>query len=258
MMQGNLKISVVTATFNSEATLRDCLSSVARQTFREVEHIIVDGGSTDGTLDLIAQYRREHDVLETGPDGGIYEALNKGIRLASGDVIGFLHSDDMFATRSSLNEISQAFEDPAICGVYGDLNYVTVTNPEKILRKWRDAPFRTGDLSRGWMPAHPTLYVRKEWYIKIGGFDTSYRIAADYLSIIQLFSDPDFNATYIPKVLVTMRAGGASNKSIKAMLFKTSEDYRALRSSCFSPLQASRTLIRKNLRKIPQFLCKAH
>lgn len=189
-------------------------------------------------------------MLVSERDGGIYDALNKGIERASGDVIGFLHADDMYAHRDVLSHVAAAFSNPAVGAVYGDLQYVRQGDVSHIVRHWQSAAFNKRRLAQGWMPPHPTLYVRREWYQRIGGFDTSYRIAADYYSILQLFSQPDLNPVYLPEVMIKMRLGGASNKSLSNILRKSREDLRALQQSGAGGLG---TLVRKNMSKIGQF-----
>lgn len=252
-MANNITISVVTATWNCANTLSDCLASVARQTYTNHEHVVVDGASTDGTIAVINMHMDQISTFTSEPDKGIYDALNKGIQLATGNVVGFLHADDLYASDDVLEKIAQAFEDPTVCAVYGDLEYVSQQDTSKVIRRWQSKPFNQRDLGWGWMPAHPTLYVRREWYAKIGGFDISYLIAADYLSILKLFTQPAFKAQYIPEVLVTMRLGGASNKSIKAIINKSKEDWRALRRCNFSVANALRAIAGKNLSKLSQF-----
>ncbi len=252
-MQKSIIISVVTATWNCAKTLPDCLTSVARQSYPRREHVIVDGASTDGTIDVINLYIDQIAKFKSERDKGIYDALNKGIQLATGDVIGFLHADDLYASDDALFKIAKAFEDPEVCAVYGDLEYVCQQDISKVIRHWQSNPFNLKDLGWGWMPAHPTLYVRRDWYSKIGGFDVSYRIAADYFSILRLFTQPEFKTLYIPDVLVKMRLGGASNKSLKAIAKKTKEDWRALRSCDFNILEALRAIAWKNLSKLRQF-----
>lgn len=248
-----MKISVITATWNCANTLPDCLVSVAWQSHANREHIIIDGVSTDGTMDVINQHIEQIAAFISEPDKGIYDALNKGLQRATGDVVGFLHADDLFASADVLSIIASAFEDPSVCAVYGDLEYVSHQDTAKVIRRWQSKPFASKDLRWGWMPAHPTLYVRRDWYARIGGFDTSYRIAADYLSILKLFTQPGFKAVYLPEVLVTMRLGGASNKSLRAAINKSKEDWRALRSSGFGVAGAVRAIAWKNLSKVGQF-----
>ena len=249
-----IKISVVTAVYNSHETLAQALDSILSQSHPSIELIVVDGASTDGSLDVLEKYRQHLSIFISENDDGIYDALNKGISFATGDVIGFLHADDLYASNDALLKIAKAFEDQRVCAVYGDLEYVCEHDTSRVIRRWRSNPFSQRDLGRGWMPPHPTLYVRRDWYSKIGGFDISYRIAADYLSILKLFTQPDFKTEYIPDVLITMRLGGASNKSIKAILKKSKEDWRALRSCEFSMPSALRAIVCKNLSKLLQFL----
>ncbi len=253
-MVKKITISVVTATWNCAKTLPDCLESVARQNYANREHVIVDGASTDGTIKVINQYIDQISIFKSECDNGIYDALNKGIRLTTGDVVGFLHADDLYASDDVLTKIAKAFEDPTVCAVYGDLEYVSQQDTSKVIRRWQSKPFNSRDLVWGWMPAHPTLYARRDWYMKIGGFDTSYRIAADYLSILKFFTQPQFKTVYISDVLVRMRLGGASNKSIKAIIKKSREDWRALRSCDFSVPGALRAIVWKSLSKLSQFV----
>jgi glycosyltransferase involved in cell wall biosynthesis len=252
-MSANVTISIITITKNCASTLPDCIASVFKQSYTDRQHVIVDGASDDGTLNVIHQFREQISTFISEPDKGIYDALNKGIGLAKGEIIGFLHADDVYASDAVLARIAQAFEDPTVCAVYGDLEYVNQMDSTKIVRRWRGKPFNKHDLARGWMPAHPTLYVRREWYSRINGFDTSYAIAADYLSILQLFSQPGFNTVYLPQVLVQMRLGGASNRSLNAIIKKSCEDWRALRSCGYSIPKTIRAVVWKNLSKLSQF-----
>jgi len=246
-----MKISVITATWNCAATLGDCLDAVTRQTHTNREHVVIDGASFDGTVELLQARRSQLAVLVSEPDRGIYDALNKGIACASGDVVGFLHADDVYAGPDVLAHVAQAFADPTVCAVYGDLQYVRKDNLEQVVRHWQSSPFTRARLQRGWMPPHPTLYVRREWYQRVGGFDTRYRIAADYFSILSLFAQPDFKAVYLPEVLVKMRLGGASNRSLKNIIQKSREDLDALQRSGVGGVGA---LVWKNVSKLGQFL----
>ena len=252
-MSNSINISIVTATWNCVHTLPDCLNSLASQTFQSKQHIVVDGVSSDGTIELIKQHSGQVSIFKSEPDTGIYDALNKGILLATGDVVGFLHADDLYASQDVLCKVADAFEDPTVCAVYGDLEYVKQTDTTKVVRRWKSKPFTSRDLAFGWMPAHPTLFVRREWYECIGGFDETYRISADYLSILLLFKQPGFKAIYIPEVFIKMRLGGVSNKSLQSVVLKTQEDWRALRSCGFSITWALRAIVWKNLSKLGQF-----
>jgi len=246
-----LKISVVTAVFNAVSTIEQALDSVEGQVGANIEHIVVDGASTDGTLAVLLARRDSIGVLVSEPDRGIYDALNKGIALSTGDIVGFLHSDDLYAHEHVVARIAAAFDDPDVDAVYGDLDYVARLDPYRVLRRWRSGAFQRQSLSTGWMPPHPTLYLRRKLYERLGTFDTGYRIASDYEFMLRLLSDRHVKVAYLPEVLVRMRMGGASNRSLANMLRKSREDYKALRSHHVGGLIA---LALKNLRKIPQFL----
>ncbi|MCL1073887.1 glycosyltransferase family 2 protein [Shewanella dokdonensis] len=248
-----MKISIVTATWNSESTIMDTLDSLASQTYHLTEFIIVDGASKDKTLSLIQGRDGLINTVISEPDKGIYDALNKGIQKATGDVIGFLHSDDIFASPTTLEQIASVFADESIDALYGDLDYVSKDNTSNIIRHWQSGDFVKSKIKNGWMPPHPTFYMRRKHYLKLGGFDLSYRIAADYESILRYLWQTDMNVAYIPSVLVKMRIGGESNRSLKNIIRKSKEDWRAMKGNGVSPLQA---ILGKNLSKIPQFFIK--
>jgi glycosyltransferase involved in cell wall biosynthesis len=244
-----MKISVITATYNCAATIEDCLRSVASQSHGDREHIIIDGASTDGTADIL---RRTSDVrFVSEPDRGIYDALNKGIAAASGEIIGFLHADDLYADDKVLEAIAGAFEDPAVDAVYGDLVYVQKADTRRVVRYWRSSPFRPSRLAQGWMLPHPTLYLRRSVYERFGGFDLSYRIAADYDFMLRVLGQIEGKIVYLPRVLVRMRVGGESNRSLRNIMRKSAEDLRALRSNGVGGLL---TLMLKNGSKLGQFI----
>lgn len=246
-----IKISIVTAVYNSCETVAAALDSALSQSDVNIELVVIDGGSTDGTLEVLQSYTDRLDVLVSEPDRGIYDALNKGIQRASGDVVGFLHSDDLFADAGVLSRVAAAFAVPDVAAVYGDLLYVRRDSPEQVVRYWRSGTFSGRRLGWGWMPPHPTLYVRREAYENYGLFDTSFRIAADYDFILRLLGRDGVGVHYIPEVLVKMRVGGASNRSLRNIARKSSEDLRALRRNGVGGIGA---LVWKNLSKLPQFL----
>lgn len=249
-----MKISIITATYNCVKVITDCLASVVAQSYPNIEHIVIDGGSTDGTLDILKDHRDQLDVLISEPDDGIYSALNKGLSYATGDIVGFLHADDVFAHSNVVYSIAKAFSsNSAAIAAYGDLQYVRQDNLNIVVRNWRSEQFTPRLLRYGWMPPHPTMYVRRDWYKKIRGFDTNYKISADYLSILKLFQDSQFKSVYVPGVFVKMRMGGASNRSIWALVQKSREDWRALRQSNFSMVDSVVALSLKNLTKLLQF-----
>jgi glycosyltransferase len=248
-----MTISIITATFNAKSTIEAAIKSVINQTHPHIEYIIVDGGSTDGTLDVIETYKPfiRHFVSE--PDMGIYDALNKGIRMATGDVVGFLHADDLFDTDSTLEMVAKYFQDSKICAVYGDLEYVNFQNPEKVIRYWKSKAFTKALLKAGWMPPHPTLFVQRKIYNEIGGFNLKYKISADYDFVLRLFSNTNFAFMYIPSVITRMRVGGTSNKNLKNIIQKSKEDIQALRQNKIGGLY---TIFWKNISKLPQFILR--
>lgn len=248
-----MKISVITAVFNSANTIGDALLSVREQDFPEIEHVVVDGASTDGTLQVIESHRRSIQKMVSEPDNGIYDALNKGIRYSTGDVVGFLHSDDLFATRHSLSLVAEAFMDPTVGAVYGDLVYVKKIDTSKVVRHWKAGAYNHNRLMNGWMPPHPTFYLRRHLYESLGLFNTNFRIAADYESILRILGRGGVHAAYIPEVLVKMRMGGTSNRSIRNIVMKTREDYAAMQ---LNDIGGIRALLLKNMIKLPQFVLK--
>ena len=248
-----MKISIITITYNSAKTVQRTLESVQSQTYTDIEHIIVDGASTDGTKQLIEAYAKQHTNVRwiSEKDKGIYDALNKGIKLATGDIIGFLHSDDMLYSADSIGQIAAAFEDKNVDVVYGDLQYCS---GGKVVRRWKSNDFNPRALKYGWMPPHPTVYVRREVYQQVGEYDEWFRISADYDMMLRIFS-AHYHTCYIPEVLVSMETGGASNRNTKARLSKTQEDYIALKKNHVGA--GYLTVACKQLRKVRQFLRKS-
>jgi glycosyltransferase len=247
-----MRISVITVSFNCAATIRDTLQSVATQSHNDIEHIVVDGASRDGTVELVSVHGAHLEQFVSEPDEGIYDAMNKGVRLATGEMIGFLNGDDTFAYADAIADIARvATENAEADAVFGDLVYVDQNHPERVIRRWRTGGFSRSKLRFGWMPPHPTFYLRRRGWDQLGLFDTKLRIAADYDFLLRCLSRPGTKAAYIDKVLVRMRVGGVSNRSIQSMYHKSREDLVALRTNHIGGLL---TLAFKNLRKIPQFL----
>lgn len=246
-----MHISIITAVYNRRSTLGEALDSLHGQSHGAVEHVVVDGGSTDGTLELLRERARPGAVILSEPDDGIYDALNKGLARATGEVVGLLHSDDMFAGPDILARVAEAFSDEDVLAVYGDLHYVAREDPARVVRYWRSGEFHPGRLRYGWMPPHPALFVRRAVIERHGGYDTSFRIAGDYDAILRYFSSEGFRARYIPEVLVKMRVGGESNRSLGRILRKSHEDWRAIRKN---GVGGPHTLACKNFRKIGQFI----
>ena len=270
-----MQISIITATLNCADRIGDCLDSVARQSFTDREHIIIDGASTDGTLAVLQGRRDDLAVLVSESDSGIYEALNKGLARATGEVVGFLHADDVYADAEVLANIAAAFADPEVMAVYGDLDYTCRLKPLRVIRHWRAGDFDPALLRWGWMPPHPTLYLRRSVFqrlgrlaspekearaqdgqglnVGLGNFDTRYRIAADYDLILRVLGRLEGRAVYLPRVLVLMRSGGASNRSLGKIMRKSWEDYLVLYRNGFGLQQVLGALAWKNLSKVPQF-----
>ncbi len=246
-----MKISIITITFNSAKTIQRALESVLSQTYPDIEHVIVDGASSDGTKEIIEAYAKKHQNVrwKSEKDSGIYNAINKGIRMATGDVIGFLHSDDVFFSPDSIGQIAAAFEDEKVDVVYGDLQYC---KGPKVVRRWKSNDFNPCALKYGWMPPHPTVYVRREVYQQVGEYDEWFRISADYDMMLRIFT-AGYKSKYIPQVLVCMEVGGASNKNTQARLSKTQEDRVVLKKNQVGA--GYLTVACKQLRKIKQFLC---
>jgi glycosyltransferase len=251
-----LKISIITAVFNRADSIADALRSVQAQSWHNVEHVVVDGASTDGTLQVLqaclgAPARAGYQaVWVSEPDRGIYDALNKGLGRATGEVVGLMHSDDLFADNEVLASVTAAFANPAVDAVYGDLDYVAKTDTARIIRRWRSGDYSPAKLAHGWMPPHPTLFLRRSVIERWGGFDTQFRIAADYDAILRYFGQGKIRPAYIPRVLVKMRLGGESNRSLGRIWLKTREDYTALRRNGVGGLGA---LVWKNVSKLGQF-----
>ena len=248
-----MKISVITAVWNSEATVGEAIASVAGQTHADLEHVIMEGNSSDGSLAAIERAAHDRMRLISEPDEGIYDALNKGVKNATGDVIGFIHSDDFLAHNGALARIAAAFDDPAVEAVFSDLDYVSQADTSRVIRHWSTGPYHPRRLKYGWMPAHPTLYLRRGVYERFGAYDKNLRIAADYDFILRYFSQATGKSVYIPEVLYKMRVGGVSNRNWAKICQKMEEDMLAIRRNRVGGVY---TLALKNLSKVSQFLVR--
>jgi glycosyltransferase len=246
-----MKVSIITSVYNNKDTIEDAIKSVLNQNYKNIEYIVIDGGSTDGTTDIIKKYQDKISKFISEPDNGIYDGLNKGIKSATGDVIAFLHSDDVYADDEVIAKVAKVFEKYNCNGVYGDLVYVSKSS-DKVIRYWKSGEFSIDKLKKGWMPPHPALFLKKEIYQKYGLFDLNFKIAADYDFMLRILKNNP-KLIYIPEVLYNMRTGGESNKSLKNIILKSKEDYKALKKNKIGGIN---TLIYKNLVKIPQFLKK--
>ena len=223
----SIKISIITATYNSEKTISATIDSVLSQNYKNVEYIIIDGASSDRTMDIVRSYGSLISKVISEPDRGIYDAMNKGIKIATGDVIGILNSDDLYNNEQVLNEIVGVFERDDVEAVYGDLVYVDENDIGKVIRTWRSGIFKPGSFALGWHPPHPALFIKREIYEKYGAFDLNFEISADFELMLRLFEKYMIKPAYIPKILVRMRLGGASNKSLKNIIKGNINCYRA-------------------------------
>lgn len=244
------KISVITVCYNSENTILDTLNSFYNQDYSNKELIIIDGKSNDNTVKIIKDSKVNYKSLVSEEDEGIYDAINKGIILSSGDLIGFLHSDDVYSSKSSLSKIAKKYVSNRSHGIFGDLEYVKSSNPKKIIRKWVDGKFTKKNLAYGWMPPHPTLYIERNAYEEFGTYKLDFKISADYELILRFFWTNSLTLSYIPETLVKMKTGGTSNKSIKNILKKTIEDAKAIKMNKMNIIPV---LFLKNISKINQF-----
>jgi glycosyltransferase len=227
----SMKVSIITVTFNSEKYLEDCILSVRSQQYQNIEHIIIDGKSTDGTIAIIKQYQNgiAHWMSET--DRGMYDAINKGIALATGDVVGILNSDDVLDNDQVILNIVHAMENQQTDAVYGDLEYVTQQDTRKVMRIWKGLPYNRKRFHIGWMPAHPTFYIRRSLIEQFGGYESHYFSAADYEFMARYLFRHRISAVYIPKMIVRMRVGGASNINLKQRLRANRRDYLAMKKN---------------------------
>lgn len=246
-----MKVSVITSVYNNKETIKDAIDSVLNQTYKDIEYIIIDGASSDGTVDIVKSYGDKITKFVSKSDKGIYDGLNKGVSLVAGDIIAFLHSDDIYASDDIIQKVADEFKnDSSLDGVYGDLIYTPKNDTTKILRYWKSQDFNKSLLAKGWMPAHPTLFLKKEVYEKYGKFDLDFKIAADYDFMLRVLS-AGINVQYLPHVLYKMRVGGESNKSIKNIMLKSKEDLKALKKNNIGGIGS---LLVKNLSKITQFI----
>ena len=246
-----MKISVITVCYNASKTISETLESIQSQDYSNFEHIVIDGMSTDGTIEMLNQKSDQIDQFISEKDSGIYDAMNKGIALATGDVIGFLNADDVYAYNSVLTDVSKAFEQEKSETVYGDLQYITADGPEKVLRHWKAGAYRRERFKNGWMPPHPTFFAKKELFENFGSFNTDFKISADYELMLRFLFKNQVTSAHIPGVLVKMKVGGTSNQSINSRIIANREDRMAWKVNGLK--QMPFTSILKPLRKISQF-----
>jgi glycosyltransferase involved in cell wall biosynthesis len=225
-----VKITVITVAFNSATTIADTLRSVAHQSHPDVEHLVIDGKSRDDTVPVVEANRHPGLVMWSEPDKGIYDAMNKGLTRATGEVVGFLNADDFYADEEVLAQVAAVFEDPGVEACFGDLVYVTSDN-RKIVRYWKSKPHAQGSFARGWCPAHPTFYVRRSVVERLGLFDLSYRLAADTEFMMRYLERGRIRSVYVPRVQVRMRLGGATNKNWGNIVRQNQEIFHALQKN---------------------------
>ncbi|HKK16070.1 MAG TPA: glycosyltransferase family 2 protein [Gammaproteobacteria bacterium] len=247
------EVTIITPTFNSGDHLADCLRSISAQDV-DVNHIIIDGASSDTTLEIIEEHGDKLEKIVSEPDSGIYHALNKGLALADSEIIGILNADDYYPANDVIARVLEVFRDPSIAACYGDLVYVDNRDINKIIRYWRAGEFLPEKFYLGWMPPHPTFFVRKSVFDRLGGFNTELGTAADYELMLRFLLKHRIKTAYIPEVLVHMRTGGASNASIANRLLAHRMDYRAWRVNDLRPRVW--TIPLKPIRKIRQWIDK--
>lgn len=246
-----MKVSIITVTFNSAATLADTLRSVAGQTWQDTEHIIVDGASTDDTMSIVRRHSDKVAKVVSEPDRGVYDAMNKGLALSTGDIVGFLNADDMYASENALDQVVKAFSNPDVDACYADLVYVDRKDTSKVRRAWKSQVFTPWLFSNGWMPPHPTFFARRKVFKEYGYFDLSYRFAADFELMMRFLEVARIRTLYIPQVMVKMRAGGLTNSSVRNVIRGNIESYLACKKN---GIQVTPFFpFRKVLSRIPQY-----
>jgi len=246
-----MKFSIITVCYNSANTIADTLQSVSGQKNVNVEHVLVDGASTDATLQIIKRYA-DSATLVSEPDIGIYDAMNKGIRLASGDIIGTLNADDFYRDDHVLEDVAKVFLDPTVEACYGDLVYVRQDHVGQVVRFWKSIAFKPGLFKLGWMPAHPTFFVRASVYERLGAFDLNYKIAADFELLFRFIEQNRIKTVYLPKVLVKMRLGGTTNKNMANVATQNREIFSILRRY-YPDFSVIRFVVSKALNRTAQF-----
>ncbi len=246
------KISIVTTVLNAAATIRCCLESVSSQSYDPLESIVIDGGSTDGTLDILDEYRNKIDLLVTEPDTGLYDGMNKGLRQAGGEIIGILNAADVFAGPDTLARVAKIFSDQKVDSCYGDLVYTGCHNFAKVTRYWRSGPYNYRRFYWGWMPPHPTFFARRKIYETCGYFNLNMGSAADYELMLRLLVKHRISCTYMPEILTRMRSGGVSNVSLDNRLRANYYDRLAWKVNGLKPY--AWTLFFKPIRKINQYI----
>jgi glycosyltransferase involved in cell wall biosynthesis len=226
-----MKISLITVSYNSAATIKDTVDSILTQDYPDIEYIIVDGNSKDKTVEIVKSFGNKISKFVSEPDKGIYDAMNKAIKMATGDVVGILNSDDFYTSSKIISQVANAFADESIDAVFGDLVFVDPANLKKVVRTYSSRGWHPGKFARGFMPAHPTFFVRKKYYERFGLFKTDYKIAADYELLIRFLYVHKLKYQYLPLNMVTMRKGGISSNGIKSNIILNQEIIRGCREN---------------------------
>ncbi|MGB1102080.1 MAG: glycosyltransferase family 2 protein [Crocinitomicaceae bacterium] len=244
-------VSIITVAYNAAATIEDSIKSVLSQDYPNIEYIIIDGASKDNTLEIVQNHQDKIAKIVSEPDKGIYDGMNKGVAMASGDIVAILNSDDFYADKQVVSNVVSLFED-GVEGVYADLDYVDPVDTEKVVRRWVSGEYQKGAFKKGWMPPHPTFFVKRSVYERYGDFTLELKSAADYEFMLRVIHKEGIALKYLPKITVKMRTGGMSNASIKNRFRSNCEDKKAWELNGLKP--GLLTFIRKPLSKIKQYL----
>jgi glycosyltransferase len=246
-----MKLTVITVSLNNQDTIAATARSVLEQRYPDIEYLVIDGGSQDGTLAELEPYRHRIASVLSEPDQGLYDAMNKGLARATGDIIGFLHADDHYADSDVLQKVADTFCDAAVGACYGDLVYVDAHDPLQVTRYWRAGRGSRCKLYHGWMPPHPTFFVRRQYYRQYGGYRLDLGTSADYELMLRYLLCHQVQAAYLPHILIRMRTGGTSNSSISNRLRAHCMDWKAWRVNGLMPYPW--TVPCKPLRKLGQW-----
>lgn len=223
------RFSIITASLNSGTTIRDAIESVLAQDHPDIEYIVVDGNSCDDTMEIVSQYGDKISKAVSAPDKNVYDAMNTGIALATGDVVGFMNSDDFYPSSGVISSVAAVFENTGTESVYGDVCYVGQKDVSRVVRYWRSSRFAPGKFSHGWCPPHPTFFVRRSVYEQLGGFDPEFPVAGDVELMMRFLEVHGISSEYLPKVLVKMRMGGQTNRSVRNVVHQNRRIMAALR-----------------------------
>lgn len=246
-----VKISIITVVLNNKLFIKDAIESVINQQQVNLEYIVIDGGSSDGSMDIINSYKNNIDTIISEADEGIYDAMNKGLKLATGDIIGFLNADDFYADNTVLQQVVNSFTNNGVHALYADLDYVSRINKHKIVRKWRSGAYHKNKFTFGWMPPHPTFFAHKQVFQSFGGFNKKLQMAADYELMLRFLYFNNVSVFYLPQVIIKMRLGGQSNRSLGNRILANIDDRNAWLINGITPKWY--TLLLKPLSKIAQY-----